>query len=229
MSEKEFKIFGVQQRPLKIYHTSTFQGLGSRKDELLEKFVQVMEREGLKKAPPMEPSKRSKGIKDVFNMTDWGFLTDLEIWCIEGCDVLLLEEKKKDMAYPPGMAIRAKARNNDLRLGYVLIEGSPKLKSRRGLLKTLALATLIISLIIEASLLAVYFAELMPLWKILLLGLVIILPPNLPIILYLSYFKPKRRMQRKQKRIDQTVLEIAESMGGKQITPFKRTTIELED
>lgn len=177
----------------------------------------------------MEPSKRSRGIKDVFDITDWSFLTDFEKWSIEGCDVLLLEEKKNDMAYPPGIAIRAEARNNNLRFGYVIMEGSPKLKSRRGLLKTLAVATLIISLIIEASLLAVYFAELMPLWKILLLGLVIILPPNLPIVLYFSYFKPKRRMQRKQKRIAQTILRIAEHMGSKRITPYKLTTIKLEE
>lgn len=229
MSEKEFKIFGVQQRPLKIYHTCTFQDLGSRKDEFLEKIVRVMEREGLKKAPPMEPLKRSRGVKDVFDITDWSFLTDFEKWSIEGCDVLLLGEKKKDMAYPPGIAIRAEAHNGDLRLGYVTMAGSPKLKSRQGLLKNLALATWLIILVTAISLSMVYFYELMPFWELLLLIFAVIFPIWFIPLFFFGYIRPIRRMKREHERIDKIVTEIAESLGGKQITPFKRTTVELED
>ena len=188
-----------------------------------------MEREGLKKAAPMKPSKRSRGIKDVFNMADWGFLTDVEIWSIEDSDVLLLKEKKKDMAYPPGIALRVKARNKDLRFGYVIMEGSPKLKSRRGLLKMLALAAWLIVFVILISSSMVYFFELLPFWELLLFIFAIIYPIGLAPLLYFLYIRPIRRMKHEHGRIDKTITEIAESMGSKQITPFKKTTVELED
>jgi hypothetical protein len=73
------------------------------------------------------------------------------------------------------------------------------------------------------------FNELLGFWVLIILFFITIVP----LALEMHRVKPSlfiySKTRRKQKEIDQLIVGIGKSMGGKQITPFKRTTVELED
>jgi membrane protein implicated in regulation of membrane protease activity len=185
-----------------------------------------MEKRGLKNVPPIKPFDLSVGAKELFRIWDFSELTEMSKFYIAGSDLLLLSEKKKGVTHPGGMAIKADARGEDLRFGYVLLKELFKLASIKGLIFLLQLFAWMGLFFIGIHFLTETFSLLKfgP-WVAGILCFAILLPPSLLYWLYDPYIKPRRR----QKEIDKIITEIAESMGGKQITPFKRTTVELED
>jgi hypothetical protein len=61
----------------KNYRTCTFKGLGSRKDDFLEKMVHEMEAKGFRKSAPIEPFKPSLGLKDAISKSSAEYLEEL--------------------------------------------------------------------------------------------------------------------------------------------------------
>jgi hypothetical protein len=125
------------------------------------------------------------------------------------------------------MALQAKMRGNDLRFGYYYAPSSEKLRSSDvGWL--VSLGFLVWSMVLLSII--VIFHELLGLLGMMFLGLMIIIPLGIIVGRHgrpsVSYYKDTRR---KQKEIDQLVIEIGKSMDATQLTPFKGTTIELED
>ena len=225
MNDKEFIIFGVKQRPPEVYRTCTFQGLGSRRDEFLDDVVKAMGKRGLKNVPPIEPFDLSVGTKELFRIWDWSEFTEMSKFYIAGSDLLLLGEKTKGVTYPKGITIKADVRGEDLRFGYVLLKELFKIASIKGLIFLLQLFTGIGLMALGMLLIKNTFGGSLGSLGVLILSLVTVVPLWLLYFLYHPVIKPKRR----QKEIDKTITEIAESMGGKRITPFKKTTVKLED
>jgi len=198
-SEKEFRIFGVKQAPAKVYHTCTFQGLGSRREGFLDKFVEAMEKKrGLKKAPPIEPFDLSVGTKELSRIWDWSEFTEMSKFYISGSDLLLLGEKTKGVTYPEGVAVRAETRGEDLRFGYVLLKELFKYTSIKGLIFLSQLFGWMGLLFIGMHFLVETFSLLKygP-WVAGIVCFAILFPLSLPYALYHPYIKPKRRQKKK--------------------------------
>jgi hypothetical protein len=124
------------------------------------------------------------------------------------------------------IALRARVNNNDLRFGYFFALGLEKTEfSLRWRFILGYLALLAVVFFIDAN-----FHESLGFWSLLILSLIIIV---LPLALEMRRIKPSlfiySKTRRKQREIDQLIIEIGNSMSGKQLAPFKKTTIELED
>jgi hypothetical protein len=205
---------------LKTYRTSTFEGLGLRKDEFLEKIVHEMEAKGFRQSAPIEPFKPSLGLKGAISKPIKSYLTELERYNMVSADVILESDKNEKIA------LRAKVNNSDLRFGYFFALGLEKTEfSLRWRFILGYLALLAVVFFIDEN-----FHESLGFWSLLILSLIIIV---LPLALEARRLKPSlfiySKTRRKQREIDQLVIEIGRSMGTKQLTPFKGTTIELED
>lgn len=204
----------------KNYRTCTLEGLGSRKDEFLEKIVHKMEAKGFRRSASIEPFKPSLRLKDAIIKSTRSYLIELERYNMVSADVILESDKNEKIA------LQAKPNNNNLRFGYFFALGLEKTQfSLRWRFILGYLALLAVVFFIDEN-----FHESLGFWSLLILSLIIIV---LPLALETRRLKPSlfiySKTRRKQKEIDQLVIEIGKSMGGKQITPFKGTTIELED
>lgn len=225
LTEKRYKIFGREQPPMKIYRTCTFADLGSRKDEFLGKVVEMIEEKGLKKAPPIKPFDLTIGVKDGLRLWDSSIWYKIGRREMVGTDVFLMSDHK---GAETTVALRAETKGDDLRFGYFYAKWHKP--------KSVAEIKLYLKTIAGICLLFIwgFFVGLVLLGKpfyqahgaaITIFALVtLLMSPTIPII-YIIY----RRDTGPRKEIDRRVLEIAESMGGEQITPFKNTTVKLED
>ncbi len=205
----------------KNYHTCTLEGLGSRKDEFLEKIVQEMEAEGFRRSAPIEPFTPSLGLKDAISKSFGSYLEELIKYNMVGANAMLVSDKNGKLA------LRAETQGNDLRFGYYYAPSSEKLGSSDvGWL--FILGFLVWSIVLFS--IAVAFRESLGVLGAIFLSLMIIIPLAIRVGMSgrpsLSYYRKTREME---KEIDPFIVKTAESMGGKQITPFKKTTVELED
>ncbi len=223
MSDKELKVFGVQQRPQKIYRTCNFEGLTSKKDEFLEKVVKTMEIEGFMKVSEVKPFRLSLGSKDVLRFWDLTGWRDKAAWHqMIGSDVLLEADKRGAKLR---VGVRAEARNNDLRVGFFYFRKN-KLKSVAGIKFFLAIAAFFAyAFVAEWFMFNVLLKLGWGLWMSALTTCVVVFLPVVPFIKYYGFTKPKRMLM----EMEQHISEIAESLGGKQVTQFKQTTVKLED
>lgn len=223
MAEHEKSTPGGKQRSAKNYRTCTFEGLGPRKDEFLNRVVAALEERGLKKMPPIEPFDLSIGVKDVLRVWDWSMFLEMSRRQMVGADVLLGSDEK---GVHIRKGFRAEARGKNLRFGYFQVRWLEP-RSAKGIKFLIKLFSwIILSLICYISIGYLFIGFWKSLSDILfiLLLLTIMLPPQILIVylIYRSKIRPWREM-------DQLALSIAESMGGRRITPFKVTTVELED
>jgi len=222
LTDEEYTVFGRKQPPAKIYHTCTFEGLGSKKTEFLNRFVEALEGKGLKKIPPIEPFELAVGGKDVFSLSIWNEIGRREM---VGTDVLLGSDERGTHTRA---GLRAESQGDNLRFGYLYGTWHDP--------RSPAATKFFLELIVGMVLLIVWmvFCGLFLLGKpfgqahgitvFIFVMVVLFLLPFLPVL-----FVFHRRETRPRKEMDQLVLEIANSMGGKQITPFKKTTVRLED
>lgn len=226
MNEKKFTIFGVEQLPLEVYYACTFEGLGSRKDEFLERAVRAMEAKGFKKVPPIEPFRLSLGLKDGLKFWDWRWRGKAYLYQLIGADVQLESQRKGTKYY---MALRAKTRNENLRFGYAYGR-KIDLKSVSGIFPILQLVTITAYMFVAGFFtmksIVIGLGQSPWAWTIaILITSLVIAPPFIAFLIYHFITKPKRLL----KEANRIFTEIAESMDGKQIAPFKRTTFKLED
>lgn len=210
---------------MKIYRTCTFEGLGSRRDEFLNRIVEVIEEKGLKKAPSIKPFELSLGVKNGLHFWDSSIAFRIGHREMVGADVLLTSDHK---GAETTVALRAEPKGDNLRFGYYY--------SRWHKPRSAAEIKLYLKIIAGICLWLTwgFFAGLILLGKpfyqahggpALIFAIVTLaLLPAIPTI-YTIY----RRDVGLTKEMDRRVSEIAESMGGKQISPFKKTTVELED
>jgi len=211
----------------KIYRTCTFEGLGHKKDEFLGRVVEAMKERGLEELPPVEPFEHHLGLKDALRLWDFSPYYILGLQQMVGTDVLLGYDREERHLR---MGLRAELQGKNLRFGYFYTgEKISPLKSSKGIkfiLGLIALMTLMFvwPLFVGIILLGKPFYEAYGLVNLVLIVIVLSLLPPIPIL-----YTIHRREIRPRKKIDQRILEIAESLGGKQITPFKWTTVKLED
>lgn len=205
----------------KNYRTCTLRGLGPRKDEFLENMVQEMDAKGFRRVVPIEPFTPSLGLKDAISKSFEAYIEELVRYNMVGADAMLVSDKNEKMA------LRAETQGNDLRFGYYYAPSHEKSWSRK--VDWLFFLGIVSWLIIVFNI-ARAFGEQLGFLAAFLLSLTVIIPlgiyvgkSNRPSLLY---YKKTRQMQ---KEVDQLVVKIGKSMGGKQITPFKKTTVELED
>lgn len=224
-SETEFKISGLRLRPAKLYRTCTFQGLRLRKDEFLSRIVKAMEAKGFRKEPPIEPFDVSLKAKDVINIREAGKLAKkASRHLIAGSDILLLGEEKKGIKYPRRIAMRVEERGNDLRFGYFYFKEFEKVKSVKGMLSVIELVAEIAILFGGTFLVLLTLGKSLGFWACVFLVCITVFPLFLLLSMYRPYIKPWRI----EKEIGRRMVEVAEAMGGKQLTPFKKTTVKLE-
>ncbi len=226
LNDKELTIFGYRQKPEKIYRTCTFANLGSKKNEFLDRVIRAFEADGFKRLPPVESFKLSLGAKDAVKFWDWSWRDKVAYHEMAGSDVLLGADKK-GTKYIVGF--RVEARNNDLRFGYFRFRKIEP-KSAAGMKFFLAIGLLlaytIVAIIIDWFLAIFLITTLgLNLWISVITVSVALFLPIVPFFIYYGFIKPKRMLI----KTDQHISEIAESMGSKQITPFKKTTVKLED
>jgi hypothetical protein len=203
----------------KNYRTCTFEDMGSRKDEFLEKVVQQMEAKGFRRSAPIEPFKPSLELKDAISKSAKSYLLELERYNMVSADIILESDKNEEIA------LRAKVNDNDLRFGYFFALGLEKMEfSLRWRFIFGYLALLAVMFFIAEN-----FHESLGLWGPLILSLII----AVPLALEVRRVKPSlfiySQTRRKQKEIDQLVIEVGRSMDSKPLTLFKKTTVELED
>lgn len=229
LTEKKPTGSGRIEPPRKIYSTCTFGGLGSKKDEFLRKAVEAMKEMGLKEVPSVEPFEHHLGLKDALRIWDTSMFDELARQQMVGTDVLLAYDKE---GTHKRMGLRVEPQNGNLRFGYFYGE-KVDAKSARGIKFILGLFSWIIFILIYIILIVLFLAkplyEAHGLFTLMFMMIMLSLLPQIPFIylLYLSlYIKPYRRPQ---KEINQRIRKVAESLGGKRITPFKKTTVELED
>lgn len=225
MTEGEPIIYGRVEPPRKIYRTCTFEVLGSRKDEFLSRVVEAMEKRGLRKVPPIKPFGHHLGVKDALRLWDFSMFDELARQQMVGTDVLLAYDKE---GTHKRVGLRAEEQGKNLRFGYFYGE-KVDLKSAKGIKFILELILYMVlvfvwPLFVGIILLGKPFYEAYGLVTLVLIVIILFFLPLIP-FLYIVH----RRETRPIREIDQRILEIAESMGGKQITPFKKTTVKLED
>ena len=225
MTEHRYSIPDAEQRPKKNYRTCTLEGLGPRKDEFLNRIVAALEERGLKKMLPIEPFELSFSVKDALRVWDWSVFLEMSRHQMVGADVLLGSDEK---GVHIRKGFRAEARGKNLRFGYFQVRWLEP-RSAEGIKFLIKLFSwIILSLIggISIVLLLPWNLFIESYGEILsfLVLLTILLPPQILIVylIYRSKIRPWREM-------DQLISSITESMGGKQITPFKQTTVKLED
>jgi hypothetical protein len=184
--------------------------------------------EGFKKAAPVEPFKRSTGLKAVLSQSTSDYLMELKKYNMVIADVILESDKNEKIA------LRAKVNNNDLRFGYffTIVELE---KTQEKTQFRLRWQFVLVYLVLLAAVFSIAkdLYELIGFWSLLILVPITIVPLGLAMRGVKSSlstsFSIYSKIRRKRKEIDQLVAEIGNSMGGKQITPVKRTTVELED
>lgn len=184
----------------KFWKTCTFEGLGPKKQAYLDSLTEVMAKKGFQR------------VKEIKLATAWeSFLY-----------------KRSDLIFksPDGKlaGVQTVPKNEDLRVGFM-----ESLFTRKKVWLTL----------VSSIFIAFFFCVL----SIFIIGQgTIPLPPTTPRVmvfipaiiflivligaLVLFWVKPARDWRQ---QIKQLLVEAAGSMGGKQITPFKKTTVELED
>jgi len=203
----------------KNYHTCTLEGLGSRKDEFLENMVQEMKAKGFRRSSPIEPFAPQLGLKDAIRKSHSEYLEELIRHNMVGADAMLVSDENEKIA------LRGETQGKNMRFGYYYAASTKELKDVRWFFIAGYLVWLIVWLNIAKA-----FRGQLDFLGALFIILVIIIPLGILVRMSgrpsLSYYTKTRRME---KEIDRLVVEIAESMGGKQITPFKKTTVELED
>ena len=184
---------------MKVWRASTFQGLGAKKQKYLDSLTEEMVKWGF------QPLDKSDG-GGVLN--EW----------VKGRDLLFIS--------PDGnrISIRAITVNDNLRSGFAYeIDRAKGWRTRAGFIATVILDSLI------TALLALILKYILPSADPTLLSLAILMPVFILFLIILFYVfvgKSERSWKRRLKRL---MIETAESMGAKQITPFKKTTVELED
>jgi hypothetical protein len=222
MSDKELKVFGVQQRPQKIYRTCNFEGLTSKKDEFLEKVVRAMEIEGFMKVSEVKPFRLSLGAKDALKFWDWSWRDKVAKYQMIGNDVLLASNKKGAKSM---IGLRAEVRNNYLRFGYSYFR-KIELKSVAGIKFLLSLIGLLAYIFLMEWIIGTYLFESgLPIWVSAFIPFIAIFISLIPLVVYFGFIRLKRTFN----EFNQRIVDIAESLGGKQITPFKLTTFKLEE
>ncbi len=225
MSEEDLTVYGIPQKPQKIYRTCTFAGLGSKKDELLDGVIHAFEADGFKRIPPVEPFKLSLGAKDAVKFWDWSWRDKVAYYQMVGNDVLLKSNKRGAIAI---IGLKAEARNNNLRFGYSYFKKIEP-KSVAGIKSILLFVSYpILGLALGLSMVPFLSNLVASGWSLWALGIMlfgIFVLPVLPFIIYFTYFKLKRMFT----EFNQCIVKIAESIGGKQTTPFKLTTFKLEE
>jgi len=193
----------------------------------LGRVVEAMKERGLEELPPVEPFEHHLGLKDALRLWDFSPYYILGLQQMVGTDVLLGYDREERHLR---MGLRAELQGKNLRFGYFYTgEKISPLKSSKGIkfiLGLIALMTLMFvwPLFVGIILLGKPFYEAYGLVNLVLIVIVLSLLPPIPIL-----YTIHRREIRPRKKIDQRILEIAESLGGKQITPFKWTTVKLED
>lgn len=222
MTDEEYTVFGRKQPPAKIYHTCTFEGLGLRKDEFLSRVVEAMKERGLKKTSPIKPFKLAVGAEHIFSLGIWNEIGRREM---VGTDVLLSSDERGTHMR---MGLRAETRGNDLRFGYFYgkwhdLRSSAVIKFFVELLGGTILF-LIWAFFVGLVLLGKTFLQTYGEVVSLLTLVTLLVLPTVPVV-YLVY----KGETRPRRELDNLTLDIAESMGGKQVTPFKKTTVNLED
>jgi hypothetical protein len=73
----------------KNYRTCTFEDMGSRKEEFLERIVQEMGAKGFRKSAPIKPFKPSLGLKGAISKSMKSCLIELDRYNMVGADVML--------------------------------------------------------------------------------------------------------------------------------------------
>jgi hypothetical protein len=222
LTDEEYTVFGRKQPPAKIYRTCTFEGLGSRKDEFLSRVVEAMEKRGLKKTSPIKPFKLAIEAKHIFSLGIWNEIGQREM---VGTDVFLALDGQGTHTR---MGLRAEPQGSNLRFGYFYGKWhDPKSPAAIKFFAKLIGGIILLCLwcfFVGFVLLGEPFAQAHEITVFLSVFVTLALLPFLPSV-YVVY----RKETQPRKDIDKYILEIAESMGGKQITPFRKTTVELED
>lgn len=225
MSKEDLTVYGIPQKPRKIYRTCTFAGLGSKKDEFLDGVIRAFEADGFKRIPSVEPFKLSLGVKDALKFWDWSWRDKVAYYQMVGNDALLESNKRGAKAV---IGLKAEARNKALRFGYSYFRKIEP-KSVAGIIAILVpVAVLTYGFILIFSMLPLIDTLSNWGWSLWTIGIVlfmIVFLPILPFLVYFGYVKLKRMFN----DFNQRIVEVAESLGGKQTMPFKLTTFKLEE
>jgi len=179
--------------------TCTFQGLGAKKQAYLDSLTEGMAKKGFQR------------VNEVKLATAWEFLlykrSDL---IVKSSDVKLA-------------GVQTLPKDGNLRVGFM---ESPF--TRKKVWLTLVFSILIAFFFCVLSMYVIGHGVLpwtnVPDWMILIPTITFFIV--LIGALALFWVKPARNWRQ---QVKQLLVETAESMGGKQISPFKKTTVELED
>jgi len=195
------KVSGVPKpKGWKVWRTCTFQGLGSKRQEYLDLLSDGIVRWGFQ---------RLGKDKDGGLLDEWTKGRDLLLGSPEGYRI----------------SLRAISVNGNLRVGFVHDVIQEKgWRIRGGSIASIVLAGLI-------TLFSVYLIRyFFPYEGPPSLGLaLLIIPFSILIWFILFYMFVGRNEITWRRRLKRLLVETAESMGGKQVSPFKKTTVELED
>lgn len=214
----------------RIYRTCSFENIGSKKGEFLRRITQAMKEKGLEELPAVKPFEPDLNLDDALRIWDMKLWRELGLHQMVGTDVLLGYDRKERHLR---MGLRVEQRNEDLRFGYLYTgERIFPLRSATGIkILLLILGTPVLSLVLTLFVVIVFLGK--PFFQtygseLTLTIAIIVFTISLSPLIYYGY-KKIRLARRTIKKIDSMANEIAESLGGRRITPYKMTTVKLEE
>ena len=195
------KVSGVPKpKGWKVWRTCTFQGLGTKREEYLDLLSDGIVRWGFRRLGKDEDG----GVLD-----EWAKGRDLLLGSPEGHRI----------------SLRAISVNGNLRVGFVY----SLIREKRWQIRGRFMASIILSGLI--TLFSIYLIKYaFPYEGPASPGSVLLIIPFYISIFFILFYTVVGRSETTWKRrLKRLLIKTAESMGGKQITPFKKTTAELED